>query len=210
MKGWLANLDTAAETFTVGAATISYAGVADVPGDLANGVFVKARLQTTQVAGAWVAIRLDTGRTRVDDAAEVEIEGTVTAFTSTASFSVNGIPVDASAATFPDGTAGVVPGARVEVHGTARAGTIVARRGEIEDHAARHAEGFELHGAITAIDTAAQTFVLRGITVAYGGAGVEFRNGTAAQLAVGVRIEARGTLSADGTMLQATRISFGD
>ena len=40
--------------------------------------------------------------------------------------------------------------------------------------------------------------------------GVEFRNGTAAQLAVGVRVEARGTLSADGTMLQATRITFGD
>ena len=73
-----------------------------------------------------------------------------------------------------------------------------------------HAEGFELHGAFTAIDTTAQTFVLRGITVAYGGGGVDFRKGTAAQLAVGVQVEVRGMLSADGTMLQATRISFGD
>ena len=74
---------------------------------------------------------------------------------------------------------------------------------KVENHAERHAEGFELHGAITAIDTTAKTFVLRGVTVSYGGANVDFRKGTAAQLAVGVQLEVRGTLSADGTMLQA-------
>jgi hypothetical protein len=86
----------------------------------------------------------------------------------------------------------------------------MASRVEVEDHAQRHAEGFELHGAITAIDTSAKTFVLRGVTVGYGGPAVDFRNGTETQLAVGVRLEVRGTLSADGTMLQAMRISFGD
>jgi len=210
LKGTIASLDTTAKTFTIGAATISYANVAALPANLANGMPVKVRLQTTPVAGVWLATRLEAIHPHVGDANEAEIEGTITAFTSTASFSVNGIPVDASNATFPDGTTGIVLGAHVEVHGTSSNGTVVASRVEVEDHARRHAEGFELHGAITAIDTTAQTFVLRGVTVAYGDAGVEFRNGTAAQLAVGVRVEARGTLSADGTMLQATRISFGD
>jgi uncharacterized protein DUF5666 len=210
LKGTIANLDAGAKTFTIGAATISYAGVPTVPANLADGVLVKVRLQTAQVAGAWVATHLEAGGPRVGDGDAAEIEGTITAFTSTASFSVNGIPVDASSATFPDGTTAIVLGAHVEVHGTSSDGTVIATRVEVEDHARRHAEGFELHGAITAIDTAAQTFVLRGITVAYGGAGVEFRKGTSADLAVGAQVEARGILSADRTMLQATRISFGD
>ena len=46
--------------------------------------------------------------------------------------------------------------------------------------------------------------------MSYGSGTVDFREGTAAQLAVGVQLEVRCTLSADGTMLQATRISFGD
>ncbi len=35
-------------------------------------------------------------------------------------------------------------------------------------------------------------------------------SGSEALLAVGVKLEVKGKLSADGTMLQAERISFGD
>jgi hypothetical protein len=210
VRGIVANLDSTAKTFTIGAALVSYASANPVPANLANGLMVRVRLQTTQVAGAWVATAIVVAAPRVDDANEAEIEGSITAFTSSASFSVNGIPVDASSAAFPQGTAGVVLGAQVEVHGTSSNGVVMASRVQVEDHAQRHAEGFELHGAITAIDTSAKTFVLRGVTVGYGGPAVDFRNGTETQLAVGVRLEVRGTLSADGTMLQAMRISFGD
>jgi hypothetical protein len=48
------------------------------------------------------------------------------------------------------------------------------------------------------------------VTVSYAGAGIEYKNGTVANLAVGVQLEVKGTLSADGKTLQATRISFGD
>ena len=49
------------------------------------------------------------------------------------------------------------------------------------------------------------------MTVSYGGAtGIEYKERQRRQLAVGVQLEVRGTLSADGKMLQATRISFGD
>ena len=101
-------------------------------------------------------------------------------------------------------------GAQVEVHGASSAGVVQAVTVKVESHADRKAEGFELHGAIATIDTTARTFVLRGVTVSYAASGIDFRKGTAALLAVGVQLEVRGILSADGTMLQATRISFGD
>ena len=180
------------------------------PVGLVNGLVVRVRLQTAPLAGAFVATRIDAAAPHVDDANEAEIEGSVSAFTSRRSFSVNGIAVDASTAAFPNGTTGLVLGAQVEVHGTSSNGVVTATTVKVETHAERQAEGFELHGAIASIDTAAQTFVLRGVTVSYAGTTIDFRKGTAAQLAVGVQLEVRGTLSADGTMLQATRISFGD
>jgi hypothetical protein len=210
LRGVVTNLDSTAKTFKIGSALISYAGVTTVPSNLANGLLVRVRLQTTPVAGAFPATRIEAAAPRVDDANEAEIEGSITTFTSTATFSVNGIPVDASTATFPNGTTGLVLGAQVEVHGTSSNGVVTARTVKVESHADRHAEGFELHGVITAIDTTAKTFVLRGVTVNYAATTIDFRKGTAAQLAVGVQLEVRGTLSADGTMLQATRISFGD
>ena len=210
IRGVVANLDTTAKTFKIGTALISYAGVITVPADLANGLLLKVRLQTTPVAGAWVATRLGDARPRVEDADEAHLKGTITAFTSSAAFSVNGIPVDASHAAFPSGTAGIVLGARVEVKGTSSNGAIIATRVSTETHAEEHAEGFELHGAITAIDATAKTFVLRGTTVNFASPTVEFRHGNAASLAVGVQLEVRGLLSADGTTLTATRISVGD
>jgi Domain of unknown function (DUF5666) len=210
LRGIVANLDSTAKTFTIGGALVSYASVTTVPANLANGLLLTVRVQAAQVAGAWVATRLGMARQVDADADEAHLEGSITTFTSTASFSVNGIPVDASAAAFPAGTSGIVLGAQVEVEGTSRNGVVIATKVSIETHEAKHAEGFELHGAITAIDTTAKTFVLRGVTVSYAAAGIEYKHGSAAQLAVGVQLEVRGALSTDGTMLQATRISFGD
>ena len=210
IRGVVAGLDTTAKTFTIGATLISYATATPLPANLANGLFVRVRLQTTQVAGAWVATRVNAAGPHVGDADEAHLRGSITAFTSTASFSVNGIPVDASAAAFPNGTTGVVLGAQVEVEGASSNGVVIAKKVALETHEAMHAEGFELHGAITALDTTAKTFVLRTVTVSYAAPTVDFRKGTAATLAVGVQLEVRGTLSADGTTLQATRISFGD
>ena len=52
--------------------------------------------------------------------------------------------------------------------------------------------------------------MLREVKVSYAGPGIEYRGGSEAGLAVGVKLEVKGKLSADGTMLQAERISFGD
>jgi hypothetical protein len=209
IRGIVANLDTTAKTFTMGGTLISYAGVTSVPAALANGLLLAVRLQTVQVAGVWVATRLGAGAPPVADSDAARLKGTITAFTSTTQFSVNGIPVDASKAEFDGGSTGIVLGAQVDVRGTSSNGVVIASKVSIETPEAQRAEGFELHGAVTAIDTTAQTFVLRGVTVSYGSPNVQFKDGTAAQLAVGVQLEVHGTLSSDGTQLQATRIQFG-
>lgn len=209
LRGVIAALDTTAKTFKIGDALISYAGLStsDVFASLANGLLVRVRLQTTPVAGAWVATRVAGGVRKIDNHDEAEIHGLITSFTSVTQFSVNGIAVDASNAIFSDGQAGVLLGARVEVEGKAVDGVIVARKVELEDDRELHIRGFELHGSITTIDTTLKTFVLRGVTVNYATA-VAYKDGTEADLAVGAKVEVKGKLDLDGKTLAAVRIEF--
>ena len=67
-----------------------------------------------------------------------------------------------------------------------------------------------MHGNISAFNGIAKTFVLRGITVSFGDAGIEFKKGTLADLANDKKIEVKGIRSTDGTTLVASRISFED
>jgi Domain of unknown function (DUF5666) len=212
LRGPITGIDTVAHTFKIGSGTetISYDSIAAaVPAGLANGLLVRVKLQTVKVGGQWVATLVAPAVRKVEDHDEAELEGTVTAstFATDKKFSVNGIAVDATNAAFPNGTEGIVLGARVEVHGSAVGGVIIATRVSIETEQEREAEGFELHGAISAFDAAAKTFVLRGVTVSFG-ANVEFKKGTAADLANGKQVEVKGARSADGTTLVASRIGF--
>jgi hypothetical protein len=210
LRGRIANVDTTAKTFTINGQVISYASLPQdqVPPGLANGQLVRVRLATAQVNGQWVATRLRGGVRVPDTVREARVEGIVTAFASTASFSVNGLPVDATNATFPDGTAGVVLGARVEVYGAVTNGVLVASKVEIEERRLPGPREWELRGEIGNLNTTDKTFALRGLTVWYGGSSVEFRDGTEATLANGVRVEVKGTLSTDRVRLEARRIEF--
>ncbi len=203
LRGAVSSLDTMGRTFKIGSETISYVSLAanQVPADLANGVLVVVKLKTVQASGAWVVRPLH-------NQDEAELEGVITSFTSTTSFSVDGVAVDATNATFPDGTAGVVLGARVEVEGSASTGTLVATKVTIETENSDMLSGFDLHGPITMLDAAAKTFVLRGVTVNYGGPAVVYKNGMESDLAVARKVEVKGVLSTDGTKLDATAISF--
>ena len=215
LRGVVSNIDKTAHTLRIGSGTetISYDAIAaNVPAALDNGSLVRIRLQTTKVAGQWVAVTLISGVRKLDDHDEAELEGTITAstFATDKKFSVNGIAVDASNALFPNGSAGILVGARVEVKGKAVSGVVIATRVNVETEHDREAAGFELHGAISALDATAKTFVLRGITVSFASTTIEFRKGTVTDLANGKKIEVKGVRSADGSTLTATRISFED
>ena len=209
LRGVVAALDSGAKTLRIGSELISFADLPGVPAALANDSIVRVVLRTTQVGGAWVAVRLAMGPRLPDAVPHAHIHGIVTAFTSATSFLVNGLPVDASNATFPDGQAGIVRGARVEVEGRVVGGVLVATQVEIDSRRLGEIfkRLFELHGELSGIDTTAKTFALRGLTVWYGGT-VEYRNGTEADLSNGDRVAIRGKLSADRTRLEASRIEF--
>lgn len=215
LRGLVSNLDKTAHTFRIGGGTetISYAGItAAVPAALDNKLMVRVRLQTTQVNGQWIAASVNTGVRKLEDHDEAEVEGRITASTFAADkkFSVNGVEVDASTASFPKGSVGIVLGARVEVKGSAVNGVVIATSVKVEEERERELEGFELHGTISAFNGIAKTFLLRGVTVSFGDAGVVFKKGTLADLANDKKIEVKGIRSTDGTTLVASRISFED
>ena len=206
LLGFVTAVDATAKTLSIGNALIDVSA-APLPNGTAVGSLVRVKLQTTKVNGAWVAINVRSGMRHPPEGDHAEIEGVVTDFTSTKSFSVDGTPVDASNASFPDGTTGLTKGARVEVEGAFVAGVLVATKVEIESEDEMEAEGLEVDGVITAVNTVNSTIVVHAVTVSYAGA-VDFVGGTAMDLLVGAKVEVHGSLAADGTTLNATRIRF--
>ena len=210
LRGVVANLDASTRTFSIGGARIGYGALpaAAIPSTLANGNFVRVALAVVPGAGGvWAAIRIDDGSPRIDDRDRAKVDGLISALTSTTQFSVDGTPVDARNAQFPDGSAGIALGRRVEVEGSTVAGVLVATRVRLEDAGGPDGGEFDVRGSVASLDASAKTFVVRNVVVSYAGT-VDFRDGTAADLAVGRDVEARGTLSSDGTRLLATRIDF--
>ena len=136
-----------------------------------EGSLVRVWLSTSPDNGRWMATRIVSDETLLteleigdDDAAE--LEGSVTAWRSATSFSVNGIPVDASQVA---GVAslGLTLGSVLEVKGRVSRGMVIAS--EIQLHGSDEIESqeFELHGLVEQLDTVAKTFVLRGYALHY-------------------------------------------
>lgn len=210
LRGVVAGLDLAARTLTVGALAVDWSAAAppDPATTLAPGRYVSLRLATAPTAGVWTATALEVGVPVPADRERAEVEGRVSAFTSATDFAVDGLRIDASAAAFPDGTAGLVLGAKVEVKGRIRSGVLVADKVSLEDDDEHDPEAFELSGTISTIDVGARAFTVRGVTVQWtvGAGATTFEGGTVGDLGVGVKVEVKGVLSADGTRVVATRI----
>lgn len=204
IRGLLGTLNTTARTFQIGAAVIDYSAI-NLNFTLVEGQTIRVEVAPTPNSlGQWVATRLNSATAlgnAASSAASVELEGVVTSLTSARRFVVNGVTVDATnAASFPNG---VALGAQVEVKGKLENGVLVARNVELEDSDRRE---FEVKGNIAALDTVAQTFQIRGMLIDYSNA--RFEDGTVANLSVDVRVEIKGQLNTNGTVLQASEVEF--
>lgn len=199
--------DSVAKTLSIGTIVIDVSTATLPAAGLQAGSLVRIKLQTAQVNGKWVAVSVKSAMQAPHDVEHSEIEGTITDFTSTSAFSVDGLPVDASKATFPDGSTGLAKGVRIEVEGAVVNGVLVATTVKIESERKAQDAGFEVDGLISAVDTVKSTLVVRGVTISYAGA-VTFAAGTVADLMIGARVEIHGALAADGTTMNATRIKF--
>lgn len=210
LRGIVASLDSGNQRLTIGAAQFDYADAGGVPAGLGAGSYVRLTIAKAAAnTSRWTVTAFGTGTPSLPDSDESKLRGYVTSVSAPKLFSVNGVPVDAAGAEFPDGSA-ISVGLRVEVEGPVRSGTVKATRVSIRTDSEESQHEFELDGSITAIDTASQTFVLRGVTVSYANNPRVDQGKTVADLAVGQKVEVQGVLSSDGTRLEATRISFDD
>lgn len=209
LQGQVKTLNTGAKTFSIGTLTISYASVpsAELPAGLAEGLLVRVRLQATPATGIRIATRVRAVEHHLEDRDQAEVEGTITAFTSASQFSVNGLPVNATGARFPDGTQGLVLGAAVEVEGRLSGGVLVATEVEIKSASEVDHKEFEFHGTISGLNTSARTFVVRGTTIDYSGP-VRYDGGSESSLASGRSVEVKGIYDAATASVKATRIEF--
>lgn len=128
------------------------------------------------------------------------LTGTVTSYESPQSFSVDGVPVNASGASaLPQG---MTTGSRVEVHGQMVNGTLQASKVEFDDSDDRdddNANPNELEGRVTAYNSPT-SFSVDGIPVDASGA--------PSALAVGMRVEVYGTMT--NGVLVASRVQIED
>jgi hypothetical protein len=205
LRGPVAEVDTATRTLRIGSARYAYSGASGVPATLAPGTWVRLRLRFDPGATAlWEVQRFDLALPELPDADRVRIEGLVSARPSPTRFVVGGRSVDASALSLPST---LVLGARVEVEGRWQAGVLVASRVTVRSEDEQRNRGFELNGSISAVDSAAGTLVLRGVTVSTRRPDLDLRCPSAAELRVGQLVEVRGVLAADRRTLEATRIT---
>ena len=144
----------------------------------------------------------------MENRSKVEIEGLIDAFTSFLQFSINGLPVDARNARFPNGSGALALGARVEVNGSIVGVTLVATQVRLEEDDDEDNQ-IELHGVISSVNTSTKTFVLRGLTVSYAG-NVKFEHGTESKLVNGAKVEVKGRPIPGGSTVQALKIEFED
>jgi Domain of unknown function (DUF5666) len=209
LRGQVAQVDSAVQTLKIANTIYSYAGAAGIPTDLTAGQFVRLRIAAgVPASGRYTVLGFGTALRPLSDSNDASVEGRISAFTSVSNFSVSGRSVDASAASFPNGSAGLKVGARVNVQGSTRSGVLVAKKVSFEDDAQGGNQTYELHGPITAVDTVAKTISVRGLTISTARPDLKFDNGTAANLVIGRSVEVKGKLSTDGLRIEATSISF--
>jgi hypothetical protein len=208
IRGTIDSVDTARGIARIGALTVDLSALP--PAEATNvvaGALLRLRLQPGGSQGTWRAEAAAPGVRSLVDSDESSIEGRISSFESASTFAADGTPIDASQASFPNGTAGLGTGVRVSIEGTARNGVLFAKEVRIEGDEDASNAIFELHGAIDAIDTTRKVLSLRGVTVDFSGP-VTFAGGSEADLALGRQIEVKGVLGPNGVGLDAQQITF--
>ncbi len=200
VRGAVTSLDRTAQRLNIGTLTVALNQLSSLPSGLAVGSVLRVKLQTVPSAGVWTAGSLRLDGLSLPDRSTVEIEGRVTAFTSAQVFSVDGVSVNASAATF-SGT--VALGVRVEVTGSSSNGIVSARRVAVDGSDGGGSEAFEVEGRVTAVDAAARSFVVRGVTVQWSDS-TSFIGGAATDIVINRQLNAKGRLAADRSHVDAT------
>lgn len=214
VHGIVAELSTTAHTFKLGALLIDYTNAKLLPATavLSNGTEVHVAIPLGTVAGT-AAVKAVVVKVRdhkaESNARDSELGGSVSALDATTKMlTINGVKVDASAATFDQAgktfadlklNSYVVVKGSYGADGTLKAAKIVLRG--IDHDKTSEAE---LHGSVANFVSAAN-FTVRGVTVDASAAVLDASCGTA-KLANDLQVEVTGSMTATG-QVKATAIS---
>lgn len=200
VKGIVENHNSGTQTFTIGGLNVSYNGgtnISDMPSPAVNAwndLLVEVNgSPCTQVSQMFTATEVEPERINVANANEIEVEGAITLFNSSASFTVNGVPVVTNSNTnFEGGVAGDLAfGVEVEVEGSLTNGVLTAKKVSFRDNV-------EIEGDVTGV----APFTIAGLsplTVATN-AQTTFKNGP---VAVNDHIRVRGRPTGPNTVIAA-------
>lgn len=205
--GSVSALDATGSVFSLGGLTVGYSGAIVLPAGaaLANGQRVVVWSDVAPVGDRLTAKVVRIKRVQAVENDRMRVGGRILAVDLAArTFTIDGLPVDASGATFNRGTAAdLINGRRVQVRGTWANGRLVAS--EVRFFRDQGDGEAEMTGVI-ANHVGVASFTVRGVPVDASGAGVEFKNGTAATLANGVAVKIHG--SVDGGVVKAREVEF--
>lgn len=167
LSGAISVINRTSKTALLGPTPVAWLQTSDFPQDIADDDFIRVRLNTTPVHSTWVVTRIDQQSSpaallSANFPYEAEIHGSVTDLRSIDNFAVNGMWVDASAASIT-GTLRV--GAVVEVEGNIRAGKLIATAIEVKNLSEPISLEYEFYGLVTNLTS--QTFDVRGQTFYY-------------------------------------------
>lgn len=210
--GRVSNLDTNAKTFKIGSLVVNY-GTATVIGTLAEGRQIRVTATQGPVNNVLIAnsIKVTDGAAYGSSVASgtfLKIKGVAEAAPINGLLTVSGTRVNVAQATYEGGTS-IVAGALLEIKGTWDGTVLQASKVELERND-RDNDGYidrnELYGSVSSITTSngKTLVVINGVTVdvtqAY------FKNGSLAQLDIGVPVEVKG--SVQGSVFIASKVEF--
>lgn len=212
-SGVISSVDTANLLFVINGITVDYSA-SGFPGDSpAASMSVEVKSTETLNSNTVLAssIELESSGSYTNDT-ELEIQGSITSFSSQSSFTVNGIPVTTDASTeFEDGFASLLgQGVRVEVDGRFSDGVLAAEEVSVLETSA----SIEIESTITSINSGNQTFVLAGKTIVVDSSTMLIdedsdQNFGFANLQTGETVEVNGNELADGS-IRATKVERED
>lgn len=202
LRGVAGAIDLAAKTVRVGSATLI--APSGLPSTLREGsVFRAYLLAQPDGSGRWVVSAWGSDSHVSKEGRQAKLEGLITWFTDAQHFSVDGVQVDASGLQ-PNGA--VRAGARIQVEGQFVGSTLRATELELKGDDQDSLRDFEVKGAISALNTAARTMVVKGQSIDISKA--QFEEGSFSDLVVGLDVEVKAVLSPDRTSLVATRVKI--
>jgi len=201
-RATISALDTVARTFRIGNQTFAYALGVSGRELLADGAFLRVWVNdAVDQQGRWIVTTIARGQSVPADNVEVKTHGLISLFASATSFQVGPWTVNASSATILNGPLAL--GQRVKIDGRVQGGVLVATSVKVQGP-----NELQMTGVIAAVDPVARIFEFNGRRdrVSFARSDIVFENGTVLDLVAGRRVRAFGRLSADGTLLEATRI----